>query len=255
MKGKPAVSVLFIAAILVSISQAWSQDVPAAQLGPNAPEKNRETLSAFLRDAAINELQGKTFSASGKDEARIRETIPIRKKIKLPFGKSITIDEKIEIDKKLGDVEATATASFVDPAKQLKVTIPELRRKSDLVVRGKCEASCPFHGKVNAKALGIPINVSFAAMATLNATADIAFSAAKNNKVAIKPRFVDWKGRVTEVKFDDEIADAILSKLATKLVNEWLDRNKSRLTDVAHKSLQRAADAGRLTADPDDLFK
>ncbi|WP_166822046.1 hypothetical protein [Thalassoroseus pseudoceratinae] len=123
MQGKTTVSMLL--AIAVSVSQIWAQETPAVKLGPNASEENRSTLSALLQDAAIKEFNERTFSASGKDEVRIRETIPIRKKIKLPFGESITIDETIEINKKLGDVEATATASFVGPAKHPKVKIPE----------------------------------------------------------------------------------------------------------------------------------
>ena len=225
------------------------------KFGPNAAEETRTALSKLLHAAAVKELAKKEFSDEGKEDIRIKKTIPIKKKIKLPLGKSITIDETIKIDEKLGEAKAKITASFDDPAKLLNVSIPDLRRKSDLEVRGKCSASCPFRGKINAKVLGVPINLSFTAKASLDATADIKFSAAGNDQVTITPTFVNWKGKVSEVKFSDDIADAVLSKLATRLVNNWLEKNKKKLKDHANKAIQQAAKEGKLTADPNELFK
>lgn len=216
------------------------------ELGPNASEENRKAIAMLIQAAASEELQGKEFEASDSKEIKIDKTIKVDKG-------PIKFEETIKV--KLGDVSATAKASFNDPVSNMKIAIPELKRKDDLIVRGRCTGSCPFKGKIKAEVLGVSVSLSFSAKASLDATADITFVAAANDTVKVTPKFVKWIGTVKNVEFSDEIADAALSDLATKLVNDWLNRNKEKLMQEANEAIQKAADKGKLSADPNDLFK
>lgn len=203
-------------------------------LGPNAPEENRTKLAKLLRAATVTELQGKVFKATDSQDIKA---------------------EKLGVEVRLGSATVTAEASCTDPLKNLSVTIPDMRRKGKLEVRTKCNVRCPFSGKVHGEVLGIGYSIPFQAKASLSATADVKFSTDESGKVLIEPTFTEWEGNISDIDFKDEVANAVFSGLAEEAVNDLLKDNRASLMEDANAAVKQAAQAGKLSADPGDLFK
>jgi hypothetical protein len=188
----------------------------------NAPPEDRRLVETVLRELLIKELSELELESKDSHTQELRVG-PLRSKV---------------------TAESTAKGRFDEPEEKLVVEVPTMIRHSGRRTQIVAKAKAPFKGILSAKLESLRASVGFSATASIEVHSEIKQvedPGGSNIRVVV----TDWSGKVSDVHFDDDIADA-LGAVARGAANKWLEDNREELKKRANRALQEAYAKGRL---------
>jgi hypothetical protein len=139
------------------------------------------------------------------------------------------------------DFEGWVSLRFSEPAKNLKVSVTQLRKTSPTEIQVAMSAECPAGGHAHAGIKkGPSIGSNFSAVIKLSIAATIT-----RNGDSYKPTLTAVNPSLVGLRFKDKIVD-LFHGVAQTAVNNWAAANKEQLRVKANEALQKSVNDAKL---------
>lgn len=189
----------------------------AAIADENASIETRRAVAESIRGDLARELEGKVFS--GSVTRRVGEEIA-----GLRFSAALT---------------ATATGSFSEPARNLRVEISRLSQPDTKTIRIQVSVLCPFHGKARAASSLGSASSKFTAHVTVSIDVEVSLSFDARGELTALARIHSASGRMNQVRLEQKIADRLLSDPMEAAINRWMGDNPQPFIDATRIAVER----------------